>query len=92
MSLYTVHNLREGGRNGNWLKYWEDATGMKANRCHKLGCAQFATDGAHVQLDTPNDNHWYIVPLCHKCNCQFGEHFIVEGPLVSATDPSVILW
>lgn len=33
-----------------------------------------------------------LVDSTHKCNCQFGEHFLVEGPLVSVTDPSVILW
>lgn len=92
MSIYKVHNLREGSINGNWLAYWEDATGIEANRCHKLGCTQHTTDGAHVQLDDSNDKRWYVVPLCHKCNCQFGEHFLVKGPLVSATDPSVILW
>lgn len=92
MGFYKVHNLREGSRNGDWLKYWEKTTGKKANLCHRVGCNQLATDGVHVQLDTPSDNHWYIVPLCHKCNCQFGEHFIVKGPLVSMTDPSIILW
>ena len=92
MAYYKVHNLREGGRDGNWLAYWEKATGKKANLCHNILCSSKATDGAHVQLDTPYDNRWYIVPLCHRCNCQFGEHFMVEGPLVSVTDPSVILW
>ena len=92
MSIYKVHNLREGSRNGNWLTYWKNATGIEANRCHKLGCTQHAIDGAHVQLDDSNDKHWYVVPLCHECNCQFGEHFLVEGPLVSVTDPNVILW
>lgn len=91
MSIYKVHNLRESGRNGNWLAYWENATGIEANRCHKLGCTQHATDGAHVQLDDSNDKRWYVVPLCHKCNCQFGEHFLVEGPLVSVIAPNVIL-
>lgn len=92
MAYYKVHNLREGGRDGNWLAYWEKATGKEANLCHNISCSSKATDGAHVQLDTPHDNRWYIVPLCHRCNCQFGEHFTVRGPLVSATDPSVILW
>lgn len=92
MSFYKVHNLREGGKSGNWLEYWEKATGTKAGKCHKIGCTQQATDGAHVQLDDPSDNRWYIVPLCHACNCQFGKHFIVRGPLVAVTDPNVILW
>ena len=100
MSIFKVHNLGEGARPTpigylSWLDYWEKATGMKANWCHRFDCTQLlakATDGAHVQLDNPNDNHWYIVPLCHKCNSQFRAHFTVRGPLVSATNPSVILW
>ena len=96
MSIYKVHNLKENSRPGDWLDYWEKATGLKAGNCHRVDCLNGAntpaTDGAHVQLDDPNDRRWWIVPLCHKCNCQFGEHFSVRGPLVSATDPNVILW
>ena len=88
---YFVHNLQEVSRPGNWIKYWEDATGQKAGLCHKVGCISMATDGAHVQLSNSDDRRWWIVPLCHKCNCQFGSEFVVTGPLVSATDPSVIL-
>ena len=32
MAYYKVHNLREGGRDGNW----EKATGKKANLCHNI--------------------------------------------------------
>ncbi len=92
MSTFKVHNLREGGRPGDWLDYWENATGLSAGYCHKVDCINKATDGAHVQLDDPFDDKWYIVPLCHECNCQFGAHFYVTGPLVSATDPTDILW
>ena len=91
--MYKVHNLQEGSRDGNWKTYWEDATGLKANYCHKVGCTSTLNiDGAHVQLDDPDDDRWWIVPLCHKCNCDFGAHFSVSGPLVSAVDPKVILW
>lgn len=95
--LYKVHNLQEGSRPApdgynSWIEYWEYATGNKAGLCRVSTCLAYAEDGAHVQLDDPNDNRWYIVPMCHFHNCQFGEHFTVDGPLVSATDPSVILW
>lgn len=95
--IYKVHNLQEGYRPApfgysSWVEYWEKATGLKANWCHRTDCQSIAEDGAHVQLDSPYNNRWYIVPLCHYHNCQFGEHFTVEGPLVSATDPSIILW
>lgn len=94
MPLYKVHNLHED-RPGDWIEYWEKATGQKAGFCHRVDCPnspENATDGAHVQLDDPDDNRWWIVPLCHKCNCQFGEHFTVSGPLVSCVDPDDILW
>lgn len=94
---YRVHNLQEGSRPvpagySSWIEYWEKATGRKAGLCHVTSCFSKATDGAHVQLDNPFDNRWYIVPMCHFHNCQFGAHLTVEGPLVAATDPSVILW
>lgn len=94
MGVYKVHNLHENSK-GNWLEYWEQATGQRAGLCHRVDCLNFptlATDGAHVQLDDPYDKRWWIVPLCHKCNCQFGERFSVRGPLVWVEDPSVILW
>ncbi len=90
--IYNVHNLKEGSRAGNYLSYWENATGIKANKCHKVDCSKPATDGAHVQLDDPSDNNWYIVSLCHECNYQFGEHFAVRGPLVSEINSKIILW
>ena len=89
---YKVHNLHEGSRDGSWLKYWEDATGKKAFFCHNSSCYATATDGAHVQLADSTNRKWYIVPLCHKCNCQFGQGLTVTGPLVSATNPKIILW
>jgi hypothetical protein len=92
--VYKVRNLQEGSRPGNWIRYWEDATGLPAGKCHRVDCLDNhpdATDGAHVQLVDANDRSWYIVPLCHRCNCQYGEVFYVTGPLVSATDPKVIL-
>lgn len=100
MSIYKVKNLQEGCRDvptgfTSWIDYWEEATKLRAGLCHRLFCKKSpsqATDGAHVQLDDSNNNKWYIVPLCHKCKCDFGEHFSVSGPLVSVTDPTDILW
>ena len=95
--IYKVHNLQEGSRPApagyrSWIEYWEKATGLKAGTCHVLDCYYQATDGAHVQLDDSSDKRWYIVPMCHTHNCQHGANLFVEGPLVSATDPSVILY
>lgn len=95
---YKVHNLQEGSRPvpagyRSWIDYWEKATTQKARWCHNVDCfLQPATDGAHVQLDDPSNRKWYIVPLCHNCNCDFGAHFVVCGPLVNVFDPKDILW
>ena len=88
--IYNVRNLHEN-RPGNWIRYWENATNLKAGTCHFYGCSEAATDGAHVKLVDANDNRWFIVPLCHMHNCQFGDTFFVKGPLVSVSDPTVIL-
>lgn len=47
MGYYKVHNLHENS-NGNWLEYWEQATGQRAGLCHRVDCLNFptlATDG-----------------------------------------------
>lgn len=89
---YKVRNLQEGSRPGNWIRYWEDATGQKAGTCHYCGCTDKATDGSHVQLADSMNRKWYIVPLCHRHNCQYGQTFWVDGPLVGVADSSDILW
>lgn len=89
--IHYVRNLQEGSRPGDWIRYWEEATGLKADTCHRIGCSNKATDGAHVQLVDSDNHKWYIVPLCHECNCKRGEKFYVKGPLVSVTDPKDII-
>ena len=86
---YKVKNLHgTSGRlpqNGNsWLEYWERATGLRASRCHYVGCSTVGRHnlvGAHVKKAGVNDNSWYIVPLCNSCN-HVETEFWVEGPLV----------
>ena len=96
MANYFVHNLRAGARPApagysSWLDYWEKRSGRKASFCHRNGCMSLATDGAHVQLVSGGDE-WYIVPLCHPCNTQFGASFGVEGPLVPVNPNYPIKW
>ena len=96
MSQFLVRNLREGGRPvpagySSWLDYWESKTGQRAGLCHRSGCYKTATDGAHVQLVYGGDE-WYIVPLCHSCNTQFGGSFYVDGPLVPVNSNYPIKW
>ena len=75
----------------SWLDYWEKKTGLKASFCRRSGCLNSATDGAHVQL-VSGGNEWYIVPLCHSCNTQFGACFYVDGPLVPVNSFYSIKW
>ena len=86
---YLVKNLNgTSGRYpqncGTWLEYWERETGKRAYFCHRQGCMEFGHDnlvGAHVKKVGVNDDSWYIVPLCNRCN-HIGTEFWVEGPLV----------
>lgn len=91
MSKYKVHNLREGSRPGNWLDFWKTETDKELNCCRVVGCTSKATDGAHVQLDATTNRKWYIVPMCHRHNCQHGAHYTVYGPLVPINGVA-ILW
>ena len=96
MAQYYVRNLREGSRPApagysSWLDYWEKKTGLQANYCHRHLCNRKATEGAHVQLVNGGDE-WYIVPLCHPCNTDFGASFYVEGPVVPVNPYYPIKW
>lgn len=96
MAQYYVKNLRSGERStpagySSWLDYWEKKTGQKANLCHRIDCYSKATDGAHVQIVNGGDE-WYIVPLCHSCNTNFGASFYVEGALVPVNPSNLIKW
>ena len=95
---YKVKNLKEGSRPHpkgykSWIDYWEEMTGRSAVYCHEVNCFSKATDGAHVQLSSDyNDDSWYIVPLCHAHNTQFGETLSVVGPLVPVNPLNEIRW
>lgn len=94
--IHNLHTKKRPAPSGysSWINYWEKTTGQKATACHNINCVGSSLcedlDGAHVQRDTPNDKRWWIVPLCHKCNTQFGAHFTVVGPLVNVRKPTVI--
>lgn len=88
--LYKVHNIREGERPhpagyNSWIDYWEKRSGQAAGNCHKRRetCPNESEDGTHVQLTAEyEDATWYVVPMCHHHNTQFGPTMWVEGPLV----------
>lgn len=97
MSIYHVHNLRQGGSQvpkgyNSWIDYWRKKSGKAGCVCYAMGCDEKADDGAHVQIKDSDDKSWYITPLCHKCNCQFGKDFDVVGPLVPVDSSKDIKW
>lgn len=90
MAIYHVRNRRGEHRDENWIRFWEQVSGLTADNCHVLSCTEKATDGAHVNLVDSDDMKTYIVPMCHKCNCQFGAEFYVFGPLVSVDGETIL--
>lgn len=70
---------------GSWIDYWFSNTTFIPLflRCPICGClldnnglVTTEYEGAHIRL-REKSNEWsdkiYIVPMCHKCNCQFGK-------------------
>jgi len=53
---------------GSWLDHWEKFSGQPLSYCAVSGCNNLAEVGAHVQIDNPYNNNWYIVPLCQEHN------------------------
>ncbi len=90
MAIYHIKNRRGEHREDNWIRFWEEKTGLDAGQCHVLGCMKDAEDGAHVNLVDSDDKKTYIVPMCHQCNCQFGQEFHVVGPLVSVDGNTIL--
>lgn len=72
---------------GSWLAHWENFSGQSLpTYCPEASCLNKPEVGAHVQKDDPNDQSWYIVPLCREHNAQTGGTLtIINGvALVSA--------
>ena len=68
----------------NWLRYWEEQTGMTTIRCLAMDCNKQTTElvGAHVQKIYDTDKSWYIVPLCRQCNMRTDIFEIPDSSLV----------
>lgn len=53
----------------SFLKHWEKATRVAADKCSTKGCKRDADVGAHVKkCSKTSKDSWWIVPLCNKCN------------------------
>lgn len=72
-----VRNLIGTSRNTcrcrSWLEHWSKHMGMWPTFCSVTGCMSAASVGGHVQKIGSWDRDWYIVPLCHACNCRDGD-------------------
>ena len=55
-----------------WKAFWEGKTNKKFGKCSNQECQDRAEVGAHVKIVSSHksfeNNKWYIVPLCKKCN------------------------
>lgn len=60
----------------SWLDYWEKQTGKKAYYCGTSGCFRTDLVGAHVMKVNSLDKHYYITPLCSKCNQRHDEFYV----------------
>ncbi len=65
-----VKNLHSGDTGGKgWLERWIQYKGIgHVPSCSNLKCRNNAEHGGHVKKVNSEDNRWYIVPLCAKCN------------------------
>lgn len=63
----------------SWKDFYSQRRGIWPTSCACLFCSNTATVGAHVKKVGANDDSWYIVPLCHYHNNQFGQELEVVG-------------
>ena len=70
-----VHNIKgtsdrkPHGNYKSWLDFWEKKKDTISFYCSCKGCDELSEVGGHVQKHgNDTEDHWYIVPLCKKCN------------------------
>ncbi len=70
----------------SWLAHWLRYSGQKASKCSVLGCTNRELVGGHVQMDSPGDTAWYVIPVCKSCSQKTGQALNISDqvPLVSA--------
>lgn len=73
----------------SWLEYWKaESIFSIPNKCACDGCSNEVNVGAHVKKTT-NDNKWYVVPLCYKCNKKQESFEVDENFLVKVNNQDV---
>lgn len=53
---------------GSSIGLWRKVSGKQPGTCSKVGCTFPGATGAHVKLHGRVGVHWYIIPMCRKCN------------------------
>lgn len=82
---------------GSWINHYLHLSGSERITCAVLGCNNFATHGAHVQVReivsiydgnsvSISSNEWWIAPFCIYCNNErhnyTGEGFDLKSNVV----------
>ena len=65
--------------------YWEEKSGLKADRCAHEVCDRPATEGAMARRAFSSDRNIYIFPACETC-ARRTEMLYVTPPLVILED------
>ena len=77
----------------SWLDYWKSESIFSIPMfCACDKCINDVNVGAHVRK-TNEDNKWYIVPLCYKCNKKTEPFKVDENLLVEVNKEDTIdIW
>jgi hypothetical protein len=87
MKVKNINGRRQNScKCGTWLDHWAKICGSPVPQlCSATICMGKPQLGAHVQKDDPDDDNWYIIPLCVKHSIRAASLEIVDSTiLVSA--------
>lgn len=78
MLVINIGTRPDSYRSNAMIDKWREYNSVSGGvHCCVHGCHAWATDGAHVTV-AGRGRRQYIVPMCHKHNCQFGETMFVR--------------
>ncbi|MDE7413936.1 MAG: hypothetical protein K2N05_09155 [Muribaculaceae bacterium] len=80
----------KAGNGSCWREFWEKRTGHIINPfalyiCPGCGDNVYGKDvfGCHVKKIGCQDDSWYIVPMCQKCNNKHDQVFYIDENLLT---------
>jgi hypothetical protein len=72
---------------GSWLKHWKEFSGKPLSVfCAAASCRNSPTIGAHVQVESPNDTRWYVIPLCNQHSVKRRTLTVMESTVLVPAD------